>query len=226
MKSFVSLLALATAAQAVTFYTLDLRTPGDVNLTQFEGTIKVPEYPPGYPCDGCTYYLWPGLQGSSVPGVYQNVMSPESSGGTWSVDSGYCCESGQPFDGGLSGLEPGSEYYFNNLRGNDGTWTTQFAVSGKPVSQTDTFNYSAFPFNLAVFAIELYGASWNFGEFAFYDVTIAWLGDDTSACNNNLAEYNGGDFAYAVDGASATVRDGQVFCYFSQVLFEAPPPSS
>lgn len=229
MHRFLSLLSCAVLASAQTFYTLDLRTPGDVNITVFQGTLKVPEYPPGYPASGETYYLWPGLQGTQVSGVFQQVMSPQGSGGTWSIDSGYYSSSdGQPFQGGVSGLNPGQELYFHNFRNDGGTWTTQFAYAGQPVTVTDNFDhFQGLAFNLAVFAIELYDAPWNFGQFAFYDVYITWLGSDTSSCtNDSVQNYNGGDFSYTVEGASATVGDGQVTCYFSQISLDAPPSSS
>ena len=227
MKTTSLLTALALAvvpgmAQHI-FYTLDLRTPGYVNITSLTGTMTIPDYPPGYPGDGGTYYLWPGLQGTNNNGVLQNVLEPGTSTNQWTVDSGYCCQNGIPFGGSIA-TQSGGEVYFNNFRNSDGTWTSQLSYPGDAPSTDNTFQLQGFEFNLAVFAIELYSASWNFGRFAFSDVTITWLGTDTSGCTtDNVKNYNGGDYTYAVTGASSSVENGEVVCKFESIVFEAPP---
>jgi hypothetical protein len=92
------------------FYTLEYPLPAGDHFISMTGNMVVPKHPdpPGY------YYLWPGLQPPTLPGVYQNVLDgrhPE-----WWIASGYCCANPDlPWGNGIEVFE-GDTVKFSNVK--------------------------------------------------------------------------------------------------------------
>ncbi|KAI0485051.1 hypothetical protein GGR56DRAFT_56360 [Xylariaceae sp. FL0804] len=212
--SLLSLLAFTGQATATTWYYLLYEPASGQEFTQLSGTMTIPELP-----EAATYYLWPGLQPTDSSGVYQDVLDGRS--GTWWIGSGWCCSNPTLDWGGGFNVYEGDTVAFTNIMDSDGEWTTTLTSSNGD-SVTNTFDLEGKSFNQAIFAIELDGPTWDFGQLAYSDITITSNGtDDSSWCNDSPTNYDSAA-AYSVSGVSATVSDVTVTCTISSLILESP----
>ncbi|KAK0616117.1 hypothetical protein B0T17DRAFT_497315 [Bombardia bombarda] len=209
-------LFFAGPASAVSWYFLRYYAPSGASFTAFTGQMVVPTLP-----RAATYYLWPGLQPTDGSGVYQNVLDGRS--GTWWFGSGWCCSNPNlPWGSGFN-TYAGETNTFSNMRNSDGkNWTTSITrgSNGSPV--TNSFPLGTKSFNQAIFAIELYDATWTFGALTFKNVKIVATGStDTAWCTKSPENYNTAS-KYAINGAKATVNGNTVTCSIDSVVLQGP----
>ncbi|KAI0006339.1 hypothetical protein F4779DRAFT_596837 [Xylariaceae sp. FL0662B] len=212
---FVSLLAFAGQTSAATWYFLRYYPASGQKFTSFSGELTIPSLP-----RAGTYYLWPGLQPTDNSGVYQNVLDGRS--GTWWIGSGWCCENPSlPWGSGFN-TYAGETVSFSNALNSAGTaWTSTLTRQSTGDTVTDDFALSSKSFNQALFAIELTGVEWDFGELAFSNVVITSTGTDTSWCNTSPENYNGAT-VYSISGLSASVSGNTVTCEIDSVVLQKP----
>lgn len=169
MRSITSLFALAGSllpvVRATTWYFVTFNPPSGEYFTSLSGNLVAPTLP-----SAATYYLWPGLQPTDNSGVYQNVLDGRS--GTWWFGSGWCCSNPSlPWGGGFN-VANGATVSFSNAKQSDGSWTSTVKDPSTGGSATNNFALQGKNFNDGVFAIELDGPSWNFGQLAFSNIVI------------------------------------------------------
>lgn len=169
MKLFALSLALTglhvRTVMAADWHTLTYVAPNDSGFLSFSGSMVAPTLP-----GAGTYYLWPGLQPTDNSGVYQNVLDGTS--GSWWFGSGWCCSNPSlPWGGGFN-VGNGDTTTFSNVKQSDGSWTSTVTLPSTNTSVTNNFALQGKTFNLAIFAIELDGPTWDFGPLAFKDVVI------------------------------------------------------
>ncbi|KUI57152.1 hypothetical protein VP1G_04415 [Cytospora mali] len=212
----LSLLSLlASPASAVSWYFLVYYPASGAYFTEFSGKMVVPELP-----EAATYYLWPGLQPTDSSGVYQNVLDGRS--GTWWFGSGWCCSNPTLSWGSGFSTYKGDVNTFSNVRTDDTNWTTTIVHGSTGTTDVNTFALSDKDFNQALFAIELYDVSWNFGALTFEDVTIKAEGStDSSWCTSDPTNYDSAT-VYSITGAKASVSGTTVTCTIESVVLESP----
>ncbi|KAI0410997.1 hypothetical protein F5X98DRAFT_71451 [Xylaria grammica] len=211
---FLSLLALAGQATAVSWYFLRYYPASGQKFTSFSGTMTVPTQP-----QAATIYVWPGLQPTDNSGVYQNVLDGRS--GTWWIGSGWCCSNPSlPWGSGFN-TYPAETVAFGNTLGSS-AWTSTLTRSSTGQTVSNDFALTSKSFNQAIFAIELYDVSWNFGQVAFSNVVITSTGSsDASWCNNKPENYNGAT-VYSISGVSSSVSGNTVTCKIASVVLQRP----
>ena len=134
----LSSLAISTSVSAdevSSWHMARYHLPSDSEFTSFSGDMVIP---PLKPVTEGTYYVWPGLETPHDDGIYQNVLSGNSSGynsGTWSYYSGFCCHDPTLPWGASLNLNEGDRVSFSNLR-NSSSWatTSKKASNGKTVT--------------------------------------------------------------------------------------------
>ncbi|KAI1846659.1 hypothetical protein JX265_009038 [Neoarthrinium moseri] len=209
----LSFLAFSGQASAATWYFLRYYTPSGAKFTSFSGEMVIPALP-----KAGTYYLWPGLQPTDNSGVYQNVLDGRS--GTWWIGSGWCCSNPSlPWGGGFNTYAGDTVTFSNTLKSDNSGWTSTISKSGS--TATDTFALASKSFNQVLFAIELTGVSWDFGQLAFKNVRITSTGTDSSWCNSSPENYNGAT-TYSISGVKASVSGNTVTCTISSVILQKP----
>ncbi|CAF9933124.1 MAG: hypothetical protein HETSPECPRED_008544 [Heterodermia speciosa] len=199
------------------WYFVRFNLPAGEQLTSVTGEMIVP---PLEPTNGGTYYIWPGLETSTYDGIYQNVLSGTDSG-TWAYFSGYCCTNPTlPWSDNLFVYEGQTLSYRNVLT--DTTWaTTQGNIDTGEVDNNSFDALVGKTFQSAVFAIELYSESWNFGPMTFQNIAITGTGSDASWCNETPENWqNGAD--YTISDLSATVDDFGVTCNIGSIVLNQP----
>ncbi|KAK9792776.1 hypothetical protein SCARD494_06644 [Seiridium cardinale] len=208
-------LAFTGQASAATWYFLRYYTPSGANFTSFSGELVIPALP-----QASTYYLWPGLQDLDGTGVYQNVLDGRS--GTWWIGSGWCCSNPSlPWGSGFNTYAGETVTFSNTLNSDNSAWTSTLTRSTGGDTATDSFALASKSFNQVLFAIELTGVNWDFGQLAFNNVKITSTGTDSSWCNSSPENYN--DAAvYSISGVKASVSGGTVTCTISSVILEKP----
>ena len=165
----ISLLGLLLpAARATTWYYVTFNPPSGEYFTSLSGNMVAPTLP-----SAGTYYLWPGLQPTDNSGVYQNVLDGRS--GTWWFGSGWCCSNPSLAWGGGFNVANGATVTFSNVKQSDGSWTSTIKDPSSGGSASNNFALQGKNFNDGVFAIELDGPSWNFGQLAFSNIAIVSL---------------------------------------------------
>ncbi|KAF7539339.1 hypothetical protein G7054_g2293 [Neopestalotiopsis clavispora] len=210
MLPFVLLtfLGLASQASAATWYFLRYYTPSGAKFTSFSGEMVIPALP-----QAGTYYLWPGLQPTDNSGVYQNVLDGRS--GTWWIGSGWCCSNPSlPWGSGFNTYAGETVTFSNTLASDNSGWTSTLTRSANGASVTDNFA-------LVLFAIELTGVSWDFGQLAFKNVRITSTGTDSSWCTSSPENYNSAT-TYSISGVKASVSGSTVTCTISSVILQKP----
>ncbi|KAK9419575.1 hypothetical protein SUNI508_07311 [Seiridium unicorne] len=208
-------LAFTGQASAATWYFLRYYTPSGANFTSFSGELVIPALP-----QQGTYYLWPGLQDLDGTGVYQNVLDGRS--GTWWIGSGWCCSNPSlPWGSGFNTYAGETVTFSNTLNSDNSAWTSTLTRSTGGDTATDSFALASKSFNQVLFAIELTGVSWDFGQLAFNNVKITSTGTDSSWCNSSPENYN--DAAvYSISGVKASVSGSTVTCTISSAILEKP----
>ncbi|KAK6070884.1 hypothetical protein SCUP234_09973 [Seiridium cupressi] len=208
-------LAFTGQASAATWYFLRYYTPSGANFTSFSGELVIPALPQ----EG-TYYLWPGLQDLDGTGVYQSVLDGRS--GTWWIGSGWCCSNPSlPWGSGFNTYAGETVTFSNTLNSDNSAWTSTLTRSTGGDTATDSFALASKSFNQVLFAIELTGVSWDFGQLAFNNVKITSTGTDSSWCDSSPENYN--DAAvYSISGVKASVSGSTVTCTISSVILEKP----
>lgn len=73
--------------------------------------------------------------------------------------------------------------------------------------------------NQALFAVELYDNTWDFGNVVFQDVTIVAETSDASFCTAN-PQYS--DVTIDFEGVASTVTNGITTCTIQQVTLSPP----
>ncbi|KAI0184902.1 hypothetical protein EV127DRAFT_221736 [Xylaria flabelliformis] len=234
---FISLLAFAGQATAVSWYFLRYYPASGQKFTSFSGTMKIPTQP-----KAATIYVWPGLQPTDNSGVYQNVLDGRS--GTWWIGSGWCCSNPSlPWGSGFN-TNAGETVTFKNTLGSS-AWTSTLTRSSTGETVSNDFALSktipgltlcqcscklimagsslaSKSFNQALFAIELYDVAWNFGQVAFSNVVITSTGSsDSSWCNSSPENYNSAT-VYSISGVSASVSGNTVTCKIASVVLQRP----
>ncbi|KAK7744078.1 hypothetical protein SLS53_003596 [Cytospora paraplurivora] len=211
----LSLSLLASQASAVTWYFLTYEPASGAYFTEFSGSLVVPELP-----EAATYYLWPGLQPTDSSGVYQNVLDGRS--GTWYFGSGWCCSNPTLAWGSGFNTYEGDVDTFSNVKTDSTNWTTTIVHGSTGTTDVNEFALSDKDFNQAIFAIELYDVSWDFGALTFKDVTIVAEGSsDSSWCTSDPINYESAT-AYSITGATASVSGTTVTCTIESVVLESP----
>ncbi|KAK6064666.1 hypothetical protein SCUP515_11637 [Seiridium cupressi] len=208
-------LAFTGQASAATWYFLRYYTPSGANFTSFSGELVIPALPQ----EG-TYYLWPGLQDLDGTGVYQSVLDGRS--GTWWIGSGWCCSNPSlPWGSGFNTYAGETVTFSNTLNSDNSAWTSTLTRSTGGDTATDSFALASKSFNQVLFAIELTGVSWDFGQLAFNNVKITSTGTDSSWCDSSPENYN--DAAvYSISGVKASVSGSTVTCTIGSVILEKP----
>ncbi|KAI9736632.1 MAG: hypothetical protein M1834_000836 [Cirrosporium novae-zelandiae] len=199
----------------VTWYFLEYNPSGSGQyFTEFSGTMEIPTLP-----QAGVYYLWPGLQPTDNSGVYQNVLDGRS--GTWWLGSGWCCSNPSLAWGSGFNIDGGDTATFSNVKGT-GNWTSTLTKGSTGDTVTDNFALTSKNFNQAIFAIELYDETWDFGSLTFTDVTIVATGSDSSTwCDTTPTNYNNAA-EFTVSGATATVSGTTVTCHIDTVELIGP----
>ncbi|ETS76155.1 hypothetical protein PFICI_11542 [Pestalotiopsis fici W106-1] len=211
----LTFLSLASQASAATWYFLRYYTPSGAKFTSFSGEMVIPALP-----QAGTYYLWPGLQPTDNSGVYQNVLDGRS--GTWWIGSGWCCSNPSlPWGSGFNTYAGETVTFSNTLKSDNSGWTSTLTRSANGASVTDTFALADKSFNQVLFAIELTGVSWDFGQLAFKNVRITSTGTDSSWCTSSPENYNSAT-TYSISGVSASVSGSTVTCTISSVILQKP----
>ncbi|KAI1269050.1 hypothetical protein F5Y18DRAFT_175210 [Xylariaceae sp. FL1019] len=211
---FVSLLALAGQANAVSWYFLRYYPASGQKFTSLSGTMSIPTLP-----GAGTYYIWPGLQPTDNSGVYQNVLDGRS--GTWWIGSGWCCSNPTLDWGGGFNTYGGEQVAFENTLGGE-AWTSTLTRTSTGESVSNDFALASKSFNQALFAIELYDVTWDFGQVAFTDVVIVSTGSsDSSWCNSSPENYNSAT-VYSISGVSASVSGTTVTCKIASIVLQKP----
>ncbi|KAI0126090.1 hypothetical protein BJ170DRAFT_459908 [Xylariales sp. AK1849] len=210
-----ALLAFAGQASAATWYFLRYVTPSNAKFTSFSGEMVIPTLP-----QAGTYYLWPGLQPTDGSGVYQNVLDGRS--GTWWLGSGWCCSNPSlPWGGGFNTYAGETIAFNNTLESDDSGWTSTIVRQTSGASATDSFALADKSFNQVLFAIELTGVSWDFGQLTFENVVITSTGTDSSWCKTNPENYNSAT-TYSISGLKASVSGSAVTCTISSLILQKP----
>ncbi|OTA55677.1 hypothetical protein K449DRAFT_173050 [Hypoxylon sp. EC38] len=161
-----SFLAFAGHVSAVSWYFLRYYSVSGQKFTSFSGQMTIPALP-----KAGTYYLWPGLQPADNSGVYQNVLDGRS--GTWWIGSGWCCSNPSlPWGSGFNTYANEKVTFENKLDSSGSAWTSTLTRQSTGETVTDSFPLASKSFNQAIFAIELYDVSWDFGQLAFSNVVI------------------------------------------------------
>ncbi|KAI1453102.1 hypothetical protein F4805DRAFT_444716 [Annulohypoxylon moriforme] len=211
----IPLLALAGHASAVSWYFLRYYPASGEQFTSFSGEMTIPPLP-----QAATYYLWPGLQPTDNSGVYQNVLDGRS--GTWWIGSGWCCSNPSlPWGSGFNTYAGEKVAFENKLDSSGSTWTSTLTRQSTGETVTNSFALGSKSFNQALFAIELYDVSWNFGQLAFSNVVITSTGTDSSWCNTTPENYNSAT-TYSITGLSASTSGSTVTCKLGSVILEKP----
>ncbi|KAI4861190.1 hypothetical protein F4820DRAFT_79805 [Hypoxylon rubiginosum] len=210
----VSFLAFAGHASAVSWYFLRYYPATGQKFTSFSGEMTIPSLQ-----KAGVYYLWPGLQPSDNSGVYQNVLDGRS--GTWWIGSGWCCSNPSlPWGSGFN-TYAGEKVTFNN-RIEGSNWVSTLTRQSTGESVTNNFALTSKSFNQALFAIELYDVSWDFGALTFSNVVITSTGSsDSSWCNTKPENYNGAT-TFSISGLSASVSGSTVTCKIGSVTLQKP----
>ncbi len=139
LLSSLAIFSSVSAYEVSSWHMVRYHLPSDSEFISFSGDMVIP---PLKPISEGTYYVWPGLETPNDDGIYQNVLSGNSSGensGTWSYFSGYCCHS-PTLPWGISlDLIGGDTVSFSNMK-SSASWTTMSkkASNGRTVT-------SAFP---------------------------------------------------------------------------------
>ncbi|KAI1075544.1 hypothetical protein F5B20DRAFT_559342 [Whalleya microplaca] len=211
----VSLLAFAGQTSAATWYFLRYYPASGEKFTSFSGELTIPTLP-----QAGTYYLWPGLQPTDNSGVYQNVLDGRS--GTWWIGSGWCCANPSlPWGSGFNTYAKEKVTFSNALNSGGTAWTSTLTRQSTGDIVTDSFALASKSFNQVLFAIELTGVSWDFGELAFTNVVITSTGTDSSWCNTSPENYNSAT-VYSISGLSASVSGSTVTCKIDSVVLQKP----
>ncbi|KAI0129615.1 hypothetical protein BJ170DRAFT_617007 [Xylariales sp. AK1849] len=211
----LTLLAFSGQTSAATWYFLRYYTPSGANFTSFSGEMVIPTLP-----QAGTYYLWPGLQPTDNSGVYQNVLDGRS--GTWWIGSGWCCSNPSlPWGSGFNTYAGETVTFSNTLASDNSGWTSTLTRSANGDSVTDTFALASKSFNQVLFAIELTGVSWDFGQLAFNNVKITSTGTDSSWCDSSPENYDSAT-TYSISGVKASVSGSTVTCTISSVILQKP----
>ncbi|KAJ9143350.1 hypothetical protein NKR23_g6514 [Pleurostoma richardsiae] len=215
-SALAALAIMANPAAAATWYFLRYYAPDGANFTTFSGEIVVPDLP-----QAAIYYLWPGLQPRDSSGVYQNVMNGIT--GTWHFGSGWCCGNPTLSWGSQFDTYGGETVWFNNfLLSDNSAWNSTIVREEDNTVIKDSFPIAYKSFNQAIFAIELYDVTWDFGALEFKNVKIIAEGSsDSSWCTSDPENYNDAT-VYSISGASASVSDTTVTCTFDTVILESP----
>ncbi|KAI6084447.1 hypothetical protein F4821DRAFT_242878 [Hypoxylon rubiginosum] len=210
----ISLMALAGRASAVSWYFLRYFPATGQKFTSFSGEMTIPTLQ-----KAGVYYLWPGLQPSDNSGVYQNVLDGRS--GTWWIGSGWCCSNPSlPWGSGFN-TYAGEKVTFNN-RIEGSSWTSTLTRQSTGETVTNSFALTSKSFNQALFAIELYDVSWDFGPLAFSNVVITSEGSsDSSWCNTTPENYNSAT-TFSISGLSKSVSGNKVTCKIGSVTLQKP----
>ncbi|KAI2621831.1 hypothetical protein GGR54DRAFT_83258 [Hypoxylon sp. NC1633] len=225
---FVSFLAFAGHASAVSWYFLRYVPASGQKFTSFSGEMTIPALQ-----KAGVYYLWPGLQPTDNSGVYQNVLDGRS--GTWWIGSGWCCSNPSlPWGSGFNTYANEKVMFNNRLDSGSSTWKSTLTRQSTGATVTDSFALcriglreltspiaASKSFNQAIFAIELYDVNWDFGQLAFSNVVITSTGTDSSWCNTTPENYNGAT-TYSINGLSASVSGGTVTCKINSVILQRP----
>ncbi|KAI1370649.1 hypothetical protein F4677DRAFT_346807 [Hypoxylon crocopeplum] len=211
----VSFLAFAGRASAVSWYFLRYYPASGQKFTSFSGEMSIPALP-----KAGVYYLWPGLQPTDNTGVYQNVLDGRS--GTWWIGSGWCCSNPSlPWGSGFNTYSSEKVTFNNKLDSSGSTWTSTLTRQSSGQTVTDNFALASKSFNQAIFAIELYDVSWDFGPLTFSNVVITSTGTDSSWCNTTPENYNGAT-TFSISGVSASVSGNTVTCKMASVILQKP----
>ncbi|KAI0904123.1 hypothetical protein F4824DRAFT_462675 [Ustulina deusta] len=211
---FLSLLAFAGQATAVSWYFLRYYPASGQKFTSFSGTMTIPTQP-----QAATIYVWPGLQPTDNSGVYQNVLDGRS--GTWWIGSGWCCSNPSLAWGSGFNTYPAETVTFQNTLGSS-AWTSTLTRSTTGETVSNDFALTSKSFNQAIFAIELYDVAWDFGQVAFSNVVITSTGgSDSSWCNSSPENYNSAT-VYSISGVSASVSGSTVTCKIASVVLQRP----
>ncbi|KAI0172201.1 hypothetical protein GGR52DRAFT_573342 [Hypoxylon sp. FL1284] len=210
----ISVLAFAGQASAVSWYFLRYVPATGQKFTSFSGEMTIPTLP-----RAGIYYLWPGLQPTDNSGVYQNVLDGRS--GTWWIGSGWCCSNPDlPWGSGFNTYGGETVAFDNRLDGS--SWVSTLTRQSTGETVTNDFALSSKSFNQALFAIELYDVSWDFGPLTFSNVVITSTGSsDSSWCNTSPENYNGAS-RFSISGLSASVSGNTVTCKIGSVTLQGP----
>ncbi|TAQ84889.1 hypothetical protein B7494_g6777 [Chlorociboria aeruginascens] len=206
-------------AHSQTWYFLRYWTPSDaVQFTSFSGTMVVPSLP-----TAGTYYLWPGLQDIGTTGVFQSVLDGRS--GTWWIGDGWCCSNPSLSWGSGFNAYQGDVVQFTYSRdAADGNWDTTLTLNGDASSRvTGAFPLAYKSFDQVLFAIELYGVTWDFGPLVFENVSVSTNSSNTSWCTSAPENYNSAT-NYTLEGVAATVdaAAGTMTCEIAKLHLFTP----
>ncbi|EIN06392.1 hypothetical protein PUNSTDRAFT_114974 [Punctularia strigosozonata HHB-11173 SS5] len=212
--AYITLAFLCQNVYAQTWYFLRYQTPSGAAFTHLSGNMIAPTLP-----EAATYYLWPGLQPPDNSGVLQQVLDGRS--GTWWIGSGWCCSNPSLAWGSGFNVAAGTTIAFSNDDSNrDGTWDTSLSDSSS--SATGSFDlYSTRSMNQAIFAIELYDVSWNFGKLTFTDVVMVANTTSTSWCTNGPSNYNNAAVVQ-IATPTVTVSGASSTCSVSSIVLVSP----
>ncbi|KAI1323449.1 hypothetical protein F5Y16DRAFT_425187 [Xylariaceae sp. FL0255] len=212
---FISLLAFAAHANATLWYFLRYYPASGQQFTSMSGDMAIPTLP-----GAGTYYLWPGLQPTDNSGVYQNVLDGRS--GTWWIGSGWCCSNPTLAWGDGFNVYGGETIAFSNVRTNSTDWTSTLTLTSTGETVENAFALSDKSFNQAIFAIELDGVTWTFGQLAFSNIVITSTGStDSSWCNASPENYDSTTI-YSISGVSASASGTTVTCKIASLILEKP----
>lgn len=125
-------------------------------------------------------YVWPSLQGDN--GVFQAVCDGRS--GSWWIGDGFYGTPSLSWGAGFS-VSPGDEVYFtfDLTNSSNSTWTATLTHSDDAVSST--FDLDGDVMDIAQFAVELYGGTYNFGPTTYKDITIVSADEASSWCTGD-----------------------------------------
>ncbi|CAK5281912.1 unnamed protein product [Mycena citricolor] len=209
------LFALFSYVAAQNWHFLTFVTPAGSYISSYTGSFVAPTLP-----GAATYYLWPGLQPPDNAGVLQPVLDGRS--GTWWIGSGWCCSNPSlAWGSGFNVANGGTVNFAMNANSiASGTWATSLS-DGKGNTATGSFPLPTHPMNQAIMAIELYGVTWTFGQFAFKDVSIVANTTSTAWCTGGPRNYQSATVV-SMSTPVATVSGGHTTCKISSIILVSP----
>jgi len=103
-------------------------------------------------------------------------------------------------------------------------WTVTMSLVGGTASATNEFPLAYKDFNQALFAIELYNVTWDFGQLVFDNISMTMNTTDTSWCTNAPENYDSAT-NYTLTNVVATVQGASSLCTSDSLVMYGPASS-
>lgn len=158
---------------------------------------------PAFPSDSdysAGTYVWPSLQGDN--GVFQAVCDGRS--GSWWIGDGFYGTPSLAWGAGFS-VSAGEQVYFtfNLANSTNSTWTTTLTLIETNETVSSTFDLDGDVLDIAQFAVELYGGTYDFGPTTYENITIVSADNASSWCTGedvySWGYYNNSQYTYGND---------------------------